>query len=29
VEFYRDKLRVKLGIKSKKTNLRSYLSSLA
>ena len=28
VEFYRDKLRVKLGIKSKKTNLRSYLSSL-
>jgi PAS domain S-box-containing protein len=29
VEFYRDQLRVKLGIKSKKTNLRSYLSSLA
>jgi len=29
VEFYRDKLRVKLGIKNKKTNLRSYLSSLA
>ena len=29
VEFYRDKLRVKLGIKSKKNNLRSYLSSLA
>jgi PAS domain S-box-containing protein len=29
VEFYRDKLRVKLGIKRKKTNLRSYLSSLA
>lgn len=29
VEFYRDKLRIKLGIKSKKTNLRSYLSSLA
>ena len=28
VEFYRDKLRIKLGIKSKKTNLRSYLSSL-
>lgn len=28
VEFYRDKLRVKLGIKSKKTNLRSHLSSL-
>ncbi|MCX5864353.1 MAG: PAS domain S-box protein [Deltaproteobacteria bacterium] len=28
VEFYRDKLRVKLGIKNKKTNLRSYLSSL-
>lgn len=28
VEFYRDKLRVKLGIKSKKANLRSYLSSL-
>ncbi len=29
VEFYRDKLRVKLGIKNKKTNLRSHLSSLA
>ncbi len=29
VEFYRDKLRVKLGIKSKKANLRSFLSSLA
>jgi len=28
VEFYRDKLRVKLGIKNKKTNLRSCLSSL-
>ncbi|MBU2538990.1 MAG: PAS domain S-box protein [Proteobacteria bacterium] len=29
VEFYRDKLRLKLGLKSKKANLRSYLSSLA
>lgn len=29
VEFYRDKLRIKLGIKSKKTNLRSHLASLA
>jgi len=29
VEFYRDKLRVKLGLKNNKTNLRSYLSSLA
>lgn len=28
VEFYRDKLRIKLGLKCKKTNLRSYLSSL-
>jgi PAS domain S-box-containing protein len=28
VEFYRDKLRIKLGIKSKKTNLRSHLASL-
>ncbi|MDG4474692.1 PAS domain-containing protein [Thiovibrio frasassiensis] len=28
VEFYRDKLRVKLGLKCKKINLRSYLSSL-
>ncbi|MBA3002240.1 MAG: PAS domain S-box protein [Desulfurivibrio sp.] len=28
VEFYRDKLRLKLGLKSKKANLRSYLSSL-
>lgn len=29
VEFYRDKLRVKLDIKNKKTNLRSLLSSLS
>lgn len=28
VEFYRDKLRIKLGIKNKKENLRSHLSSL-
>jgi PAS domain S-box-containing protein len=29
VEFYRDKLRKKLGLKSKRINLRSHLSSLA
>ncbi|MGV1099747.1 PAS domain-containing protein [Thiovibrio sp. JS02] len=28
VEFYRDKLRIKLGIKNRKMNLRSHLSSL-
>lgn len=29
VEFYRDKLRIKLSLKKKKINLRSYLSSLS
>ncbi len=29
VEFYRDKLRVKLGLKKKKVNLRSHLSSMS
>ena len=29
IEFYRDKLRVKLGIKKKKVNLRSHLASIS